>query len=104
MKKYTVMFFLYFILVAPLMAIDPSCRVVYICEDRVPKYINRQQINNNYVNYNNATAAYLRRVQAEYRARQLRAIREYNLMIRRYNNQLLQNRIIQIPRRRCPNN
>jgi hypothetical protein len=98
------MFFLYFILVASLMAIDPSCRVVYICEDRVPKYINRQQINNNYVNYNNATAAYLRRVQAEYRARQLRAIREYNLMIRRYNNQLLQNRIIQIPRRRCPNN
>jgi len=82
------------------MAIDPSCRVVYICEDRVPKYINRQQ---NYYG-NNDYNAYVRRMQAEYRARQLRAIREYNLMIRRYNNQLLQNRIIQIPRRRCPNN
>lgn len=104
MKKYTVMFFLFFIAVAPVMAYDPSCRVVYICEDDYPKYRNKRQ--NNYGNYygNTDYGAYVRRMQAEYRARQLRAIREYNLMIRRYNNQLSQNRMIQIPRRRCPNN
>lgn len=112
MKKYIVLFFLCFTIT---LHADPSCIVMHFHErgldgERFERRADGRQINirrNYYGNtyYGNTDyGAYVRRMQAEYRARQLRAIREYNLMMRRYNNQISQNRIIQTPRRRCLNN
>jgi hypothetical protein len=110
MKKYIVLFFLCFIVK---LHADPHCIVIRHHErgldgERFERLADRRQINRNYYGntyYGNTEyGTYVRRMRALEQERRLRAIREYNLMIRRYNNQLLQNRIIQIPRRRCLNN
>lgn len=95
MKKYIVLFFLCFTVT---LHADPSCAVMSFHErgidgEAYERYAEFNRINNaNHI-------AYIRRMRALEQQRRLRAIREYNLMMRRYNNQAYQNNISVMPRR-----